>query len=190
VNGAANITTTSTMTLGNMAVGGALSAIANSGGITQTAGTIMSVTGLASFNAPLGIITLDGNNSFAGGEIIIDQNGDRSKQSSDVWVFQQNAVDGGTQVRIPLPKLLVLKSTKLPSALVYGNQVELVAENLIGIPEDFINIGVAPFGEPLGVIPQDLPNEENQREGSNARGKSLGSLNSDNFRPVVFQSAR
>ena len=125
VTGNANITTTGTITLGNLTIGGTLLADSTAGSINQTAGTRMSVTGLATFYAPNGVIALNPNNSFPGGNSIIDQNGDRNRPK-DVWVYQQSMVQGGTMVYIPLPKLQVAASKKSHQALAFTGDVVLL----------------------------------------------------------------
>ena len=130
VTGSANITTVSTMTLGNLTVGGALNAHSTGGSINQTAGTQMSVTGRASFYAPNGVISLNPNNSFPGGNSIIDHNGDRNKPAytGDPWIFQQTMVQGGTVLYIPLPKTQVGESRKTHTALAFTGDVILLAD--------------------------------------------------------------
>lgn len=102
VTGNANITTSGTMLLGNLTVGGALNANSTGGNINQTAGSLMSITGLASFNAPSGVIALNPGNTFAGGSSIIDRNGDRNRPAS--WVYTSTMTQGGTTLFTPLPK--------------------------------------------------------------------------------------
>ena len=131
VTGSANITTVSTMTLGNLTVGGTLNAHSTGGSINQTAGTQMSVTGRASFYAPNGVISLNPNNSFPGGNSIIDHNGDRNKPAytGDPWIFQQTMVQGGTVLYIPLPKTQVGESRKTHTALAFTGDVILLADD-------------------------------------------------------------
>jgi hypothetical protein len=125
VTGNANITTTGTMTLGNLTIGGTLHATSTAGSINQSAGSQISVTGLATFYAPAGTIVLNPNNNFPGGNSIIDQNGDRNRPK-DVWVYQQSMVQGGTMVYIPLPKLQVAASKKSHQALAFTGDVVLL----------------------------------------------------------------
>ncbi|BBU69766.1 autotransporter-associated beta strand repeat-containing protein [Fluviibacter phosphoraccumulans] len=127
VTGNANITTTGTMTLGNLTIGGTLHATSTAGSINQSAGSQISVTGLATFLAPAGTIVLNPNNNFPGGNSIIDQNGDRNRPK-DVWVYQQTMVQGGTTVYIPLPKLQVLASKKPHKALAFTGDVVLIED--------------------------------------------------------------
>lgn len=127
VTGNANITTTSAMTLGNLTVGGTLNANSTSGNINQSAGSQMSVTGLASFLAPLGLITLNPGNNFAGGNSIIDRNGDRNKPSTaDQWMYQYIMSQGGTTLYAPMPKTQTKSSAGTYKALAYNDQIILL----------------------------------------------------------------
>lgn len=127
VTGNANITTTSVMTLGNLTVGGTLSANSTSGNINQSAGSQMSVTGMASFLAPLGLITLNPGNNFAGGNSIIDRNGDRNKPSTaDQWMYQYIMSQGGTTLYAPMPKTQTKSSAGTYKALAYNDQIILL----------------------------------------------------------------
>ena len=132
VTGAANITTTGTMTLGNLTVGGTLHANSTSGSINQSPDSRMVITGRASFYAPGGTISLNPTNNFSGGDDIIDRNGDHNKPKPNTaptnWVFQQNALQGGTLLYIPLPKVQVPASKKMHKALAFTGGVELIAD--------------------------------------------------------------
>jgi filamentous hemagglutinin family protein len=130
VTGNANITTAGTMLLGNLTVGGALNANSTSGNINQTSGTIMSITGLASFNALSGVVTLNPGNSFAGGDSIIDINGDRNNPvASDQWVYQSTMTQGGTTLFTPLPKTQTKDTQGTLKSIAFNDDVILLGQD-------------------------------------------------------------
>ena len=131
VTGNANVTTNGTMTLSNLTVGGALHANATNDGINQMTGTQINVTGRSSFYAPNGVISLNSNKRFPGGNSIIDRNGDRNRpQGGNDWVFQQIMVQGGTMVHIPLPKNEVGQSKGTHKALAFTGEVVLLDDEI------------------------------------------------------------
>jgi filamentous hemagglutinin family protein len=127
VTGNANITTAGTMLLGNLTVGGALNANSTGGNINQTSGTLMSITGLASFNALSGVITLNPGNSFAGGDSIIDINGDRNRPAS--WVYQSTMTQGGTTLFTPLPKTQTKDTQGTLKSIAFNDDVILLGQD-------------------------------------------------------------
>lgn len=127
VTGNANITTAGTMLLGNLTVGGALNANSTGGNINQTSGTLMSITGLASFNALSGVITLNPGNSFAGGDSIIDINGDRNRPAS--WVYQSTMTQGGTTLFTPLPKTQTKDAQGTLKSIAFNDDVILLGQD-------------------------------------------------------------
>lgn len=130
VTGNANITTAGTMLLGNLTVGGALNANSTGGNINQTSGTLMSITGLASFNALSGVVTLNPGNSFAGGDSIIDINGDRNNPvASDQWVYQSTMTQGGTTLFAPLPKTQTKDTQGTLKSIAFNDDVILLGQD-------------------------------------------------------------
>lgn len=127
VTGNANITTAGTMLLGNLTVGGALNANSTGGNINQTSGTLMSITGLASFNALSGVITLNPGNSFAGGDSIIDINGDRNRPAS--WVYQSTMTQGGTTLFTPLPKTQTKRTQDTLNSIAFNDSIILLGQD-------------------------------------------------------------
>ena len=127
VTGNANITTSGTMLLGNLTVGGALNANSTGGNINQTAGSLMSITGLASFNSPSGVITLNPGNSFAGGDSIIDINGDRNRPAS--WVYQSTMTQGGTTLFTPLPKTQTKRTQDTLNSIAFNDSIILLGQD-------------------------------------------------------------
>ncbi|MBU3595143.1 hypothetical protein ICN10_01860, partial [Polynucleobacter sp. 86C-FISCH] len=191
VAGSGNISTSGTMTLGNLSVGGTLNANAASGNIIQSSGSRMSVTGLASFNAPLGTVSLGGNNSFAGGESIVDENSGRNdnqiKVPVDPWIFQQYAVLGGTPVYVSVPKLQISKNEKLSYTFAFNKEVELVSENLFVIPDDYVSLGVVTLEESLGAAANESPSPKQPSEVSKPQQERLKTSSPSGFMPVVFR---
>lgn len=130
MTGNANITTAGTMLLGNLTVGGTLNANSTGGNINQTSGTLMSITGLASFNALSGVITLNPGNSFAGGDSIIDINGDRNNPvASGQWVYQSTMTQGGTMLFTPLPKTQTKDTQSTLKSIAFNDDVILLGQD-------------------------------------------------------------
>ena len=197
VTGTNNISTNGSMTLGNLVVGGLLNASSASGNITQTAGTVMSITGRASFNALLGTVSLGSNNSFRGGVTINDknsgrndnngddQNGNQIKVPVDPWTFQQYAVYGGTPIFVSVPKLQISKTEKLSNTFALNKEVELVSENFIVIPDDYVSLGVVTLEDSLGAAAKETSLPKQPSESS--KPERLKTSSPAGFMPVLFR---
>ena len=90
----------------------------------------MSITGLASFNALSGVVTLNPGNSFAGGDSIIDINGDRNNPvASDQWVYQSTMTQGGTTLFAPLPKTQTKDTQGTLKSIAFNDDVILLGQD-------------------------------------------------------------
>jgi hypothetical protein len=132
---------------------------------------------------------LDGNNVFAGGETIVDGDGNDNQNNGpvDYWVFQKNADQGVAGAISSIPKPQISKDAELSNYFTFNKEVELVDENFLIVPNDSIGRGIDPGEDSLGDKVNDVLSPKERVDISNPQQERLKNSNSGDFIPVVLR---